>query len=87
MGTLIYEKETYRIRGAIFEVDKESGSGFLEPVYQECLERELTREKIPFRPQAELRLFYKGEVLSQMDKPDFGWLRSDHRGNQVGERY
>jgi len=33
---LIYEEESYKIRGAIYEVYKEKGSGFLEPVYQEC---------------------------------------------------
>ena len=38
MNHLIYEEETYQIRGAIFEVYKEMGYGFLEPVYHECLD-------------------------------------------------
>ncbi len=71
MGMLEYEEETYLIRGAIFEVYKEMGCGFLEPVYQECLERELVRRNIPYVPQAELRLSYKGEPLSQIYRPDF----------------
>ena len=33
--------ESYRIMGACFEVYKIKGCGFLEPVYQECLEIEL----------------------------------------------
>ena len=32
---LVFEDETYAIRGAIYEVYKNSGSGFLEAVYQE----------------------------------------------------
>ena len=31
---LIYEDETYAIRGAIFEVYKTLGDGYLEDVYQ-----------------------------------------------------
>lgn len=34
---LLYEEETYRILGACFEVYKDKGCGFLEAVYQECL--------------------------------------------------
>jgi PD-(D/E)XK nuclease superfamily len=37
MEPLLYEEETYQIRGEIFEVYEEMGCGFLEPVYQECL--------------------------------------------------
>ena len=39
---LIYADETYRIRKALFEVYKEKGCGFTEPIYQECLEMELS---------------------------------------------
>ena len=38
---LIYEGETYAIRGAIFEVYKTLGDGYLEEVYQNALEEEL----------------------------------------------
>jgi len=69
--SLLYEEETYSIRGAIFEVYRETGCGFLEAVYQECLERELRTEGIPFIAQQELRLMYKGEELEQTYKPDF----------------
>jgi GxxExxY protein len=37
---LIYPDESFAIRGALFEVYKNKGAGFLEPVYQECLEIE-----------------------------------------------
>ena len=39
---LIYEDETYAIRGAIYEVYKSLGTGYLEEVYQNALEEELT---------------------------------------------
>ncbi|CAL4867048.1 hypothetical protein MMA231_01298 [Asticcacaulis sp. MM231] len=48
MDKLLYENEVFQIRGAIFEVYKEMGFGFLEPVYQECLAKEFQRTDIPF---------------------------------------
>ncbi|MBU4262052.1 MAG: GxxExxY protein [Proteobacteria bacterium] len=68
---LIFKDETFAIRGAVFEVYKEMGCGFLEAVYQECLEKEFTRKGIPFVAQQELALIYKGEQLTQIYKPDF----------------
>jgi GxxExxY protein len=50
------------------------GSGFLEAVYQECLEREFSRLALPFRSQMELSLTYKGEKLCQMYKPDYSFV-------------
>jgi GxxExxY protein len=38
---LLYKEECYALNGAFFEVYKEKGCGFLEDVYQECLEIEL----------------------------------------------
>jgi GxxExxY protein len=71
MGKLIYEEESYRIRGAVFEVYREMGCGFLEAVYQECLEKELRKASIPFVAQQELVIYYKNEALKQTYKPDF----------------
>lgn len=68
---LMLEDETYAIRGAVFEVYKETGCGFLEAVYQECLEKELSFKKVPFAAQPELKLCYKGEILQQTYRPDF----------------
>ena len=63
-------EECYAIQGAIFEVYREMGCGFLESVYQECLEREFQRMSIPFAAQQELKLLYKGKLLKQTFKPD-----------------
>ena len=68
---LIYANEAYKIQGAVFEVYREIGCGFLEAVYQECLEEEFRRQAIPFLSQAELQIEYKGEILKQTYKPDF----------------
>ena len=68
---LIYEQESYALRGAIFEVYKDKGNGFLEGVYQECLEIESEDRGIAFVAQPELELSYKGRTLRQKYKPDF----------------
>jgi GxxExxY protein len=44
---IVYPEESYRIIAACFEVYKETGCGFLETVYQECLEIELAHQLIP----------------------------------------
>jgi len=67
---LIFEKESYVIRGAIFEVYHEMGCGFLEAVYQECLEIELNLKNIPYISQQNLKLQYKNRELEQTYKPD-----------------
>jgi GxxExxY protein len=71
MSELLFEEETYRIRGACFEVYKEKGCGFLEGVYQECLEIEFELQEIPFVSQPGLELEYKGRRLSKKYQPDF----------------
>jgi len=71
MAEIIFKEESYEIMGACFEVYKEMGCGFLEPVYQECLEMELRRRGIPFTAQRELVLRYKDQPLEQRYKPDF----------------
>ena len=67
---ILFKEECYEIQGAIFAVYREMGCGFLEAVYQECLEKELRKRGVPFVAQQELQLTYKGEVLQQTYKPD-----------------
>ena len=71
MDSLLYAEESYAIRGAVFEVYREMGSGFLEPVYQECLAKKFQRRNVPYVAQEELKLSYKGDLLLQRYKPDF----------------
>ena len=63
MPELILKDEVYRIVGAAMEVYWQLGRGFLEPVYQEALENELRRRRIPFESQCRLTINYKGEAL------------------------
>lgn len=71
MADIIYKEESYRIVGACFEVYKEMGSGFLEPVYRECLELEFALQELPSKPQAELTLTFKGRPLKSKYIPVF----------------
>lgn len=63
--------ETYRLIGACFEVYKEKGCGFLEPVYHECLDLEFRLQNIPAVHEPKLSLSYKGQPLRQTYDPDF----------------
>jgi len=65
MSELIYKDESFRIIGACFEIYKEMGCGFLEAVYQECLEVELGLQAIPFAARLPIALSYKGSPLMQ----------------------
>src|SRR5262249_22023576 len=67
----IYKDEAYGIIGACFEVYNDKGCGFLEGVYQDCLEIALELRGIPCKPQEELQLTYKGRVLKHRYTPDF----------------
>lgn len=53
-----------------FEVYRELGHGFLEDVYQESLEIELTERRIPFISQPKLQLVYKGKPLKKTYEAD-----------------
>lgn len=70
MNGLIYKEECYRIIGACFQVYKEKGCGFLEPVYQECLEMELGMQAIPFIGKPSFNLSYKGHPLRKTYEAD-----------------
>ena len=71
MTEIIYAEESYRIMGACFEVYKEKGCGFLEAVFQECLELEFGDRAISYVAHPALTLSYKGRTLRQTYTPDF----------------
>ena len=70
MAEILFKEESYKLMGAMFEVYKEMGCGFLERVYRECVELELADQEIPFIPQAELTLNYKHHKLKSRYVPD-----------------
>jgi GxxExxY protein len=68
---LLYREESYAIRGAIFEVYRNLGAGFLESVYQESLALEFRHKGIPKIEQPEVSIHYKNDILKQKYYPDF----------------
>jgi GxxExxY protein len=63
---LLYADEVFAIQGAIFEVDRHMGTGFLEAVYQESLAIEFA-----FVTARAPGLTYKGRPLRQPYQADF----------------
>jgi len=68
---LKFEEQTEKIINACLEVHKELGGGFLEPVYQEALEKEFQLQKIPYEREKRLNIVYKGMVLDKEYYADF----------------
>jgi GxxExxY protein len=68
---LLYADEVFRIRGAVFEVNRIMGPGFLEGVYQECLAIEFDVRGVPFAASPPVSLAYKGRELRKSYVPDF----------------
>jgi GxxExxY protein len=54
---------TYEIRGAIFEVNKILGSGFLEKVYENALLIELKNRGLKAESQVPLKVTYKDKIV------------------------
>ncbi|MHB1426344.1 MAG: GxxExxY protein [Gemmataceae bacterium] len=65
------DPQTHAIIGAAMEVHRQLGPGFLEAVYQEALALEFAAGGIPFAPQVELPVYYKGQKLTCFYKADF----------------
>ena len=70
-GSILYKSESFALQGAIFEVYRELGCGFLESVYQECLCNEFKSRNIPFISQPQINIQYKGVFLESVFRPDF----------------
>jgi GxxExxY protein len=68
---IIYKDECYAIVNGCLNVYRDKGSGFLEPVYQECMEIELQHLRIPAVAKPKLALTYRGQRLKQGYEPDF----------------
>ncbi len=67
---LIFRDETYRLIGACLAVYKDKGNGFAEPVYQDAMEIELELSGIPFDPQRNYPIQYRGRTLRHTYTPD-----------------
>jgi GxxExxY protein len=60
---IIYRDLSYQIMGAIFEVHKELGPGFLESVYEKALLLELKNRGMKVDVEKVFDLTYKGEKV------------------------
>jgi len=56
---------TYAINGAVFEVNRILGSGFLEEVYENALLVELKRRGLKAESQVPIRVLYKESVVGE----------------------
>ena len=56
---------TYAINGAVFEVNKVLGPGFLEKVYENALLVELKKRELKAESQVPIKVFYKENVVGE----------------------
>ena len=71
MSSILYKSESYKIIGACMEVHNQLGPGFLEIVYKDALEVELTNLGIPYCREKEYEVRYKDTVLPHKFYADF----------------
>jgi len=68
---LLYKQECYKIIGLCMKIHNILGRGFSELVYQDALEIELVKEKIPFEREKTFAVQYEDETLRRKFKVDF----------------
>ena len=56
---------TYTINGAVYEVNKVLGAGFLEKVYEKALLVELRKRGLKAEGQVPITVKYKGEIVGE----------------------
>ncbi len=71
MPEYLYENESYKIIGILYEVHKNLGKGFSEIVYKDALEYEFNKNNIPFEREKEYKVHYKDTVLKHKFYADF----------------
>ncbi len=56
---------TYEINGAVFEVNRALGPGFLEKVYENALLFELKNRQLKAESQVPIKVNYKGHIVGE----------------------
>ena len=62
---------TYQIIGIAMKIHKQLGPGFLEAVYEEALIIEFRKNKIKFKNQVSLDIYYESYKLKKKYRADF----------------
>ena len=71
MDIQLYKDRMYQIIGAAMALYNEIGSGYSEPIYQECLSVICTEKDIPWEREKPLRMTFHGVELEKLYKADF----------------
>ena len=56
---------TYKINGAVFEVNRVLGSGFLEKVYENALLFEIKKQGLKAEKQVPIKVLYKNHLVGE----------------------
>jgi len=65
MGEYLYEDLTREIIGCAFRVFKELGYGYREKVYQRGLVEEFKKQKLFFKKEFPLKIFYDNRLIAK----------------------
>ena len=71
MSIQLYKEWMYNIIGAAMSLYNEIGSGYSEPIYQECLSVLCTERDIPWEREKLLKMYFHGIELEKTYKADF----------------
>jgi len=71
MSKLLLKDEVFSIIGACMKVHRTLGPGFLESVYAEALEKELSTSNIPHHREIKLEVYYEEKPMNKFFKADF----------------
>ena len=71
MSIQLYKEWMYNIIGAAMSLYNEIGSGYSEPIYQECLSVLCTERDIPWEREKMLKMYFHGIELEKTYKADF----------------
>ena len=68
---IIFKEESFQIIGICMYIHSTMGSGFLEAVYSEIVEKEFKKNNIPFEKEKVLEISFNGEILNKTYRADF----------------
>ena len=71
MSIQLYKERMYNIIGAAMSLYNEIGSGYSEPIYQECLSVLCSERDIPWEREKLLKMYFHGIELEKTYKADF----------------